>query len=177
VAVGDGEAAGPVAEASAGPVDPLTVEVEREALRAAVQRPQLAGADFDALPPDAFALPLHRTLRRAIADAGAVAAAPAGAAWVDAIRAAAPDDHHRALVGRLAVEPLRSTEEALPRYVGSLVLRVHELWVGRQLDTVMSRLRRTDAAAEPATVQPLQVELVRLEQQRRDLRERALGPA
>jgi DNA primase len=156
-------------------VDPVTREVERESLRAAVQHPELAGSTFDELPEEAFVLPVHRTLRAAIAKAGGCATADAGAGWVQAVSDACPDDHHRGLVTRLAVEPLTAPEGQLPRYVSSVVLRAHELWLARQLAAVKSKLQRTDLAEHPDDHQLLFAELMGLERRRRELHDRAFG--
>jgi DNA primase len=156
-------------------VDPMTRNVERESLRAAVQHPELAGSTFDELPDEAFVLPVHRTLRGAIAKAGGCASADGGAAWVQAVSDACPDDYHRGLVTRLAVEPLTAPEGQLPRYVSSVVLRAHELWLARQLAVVKSKLQRTDPAEHPDDYQLLFGELMGLERRRRELHDRAFG--
>jgi DNA primase len=156
-------------------VDPITREIERESLRAAVQHPDLAGSSFDELPEEAFLLPVHRTLRAAIAKAGGCAEEPGGPTWVQSIAEACPDEHHRGLVTRLAVEPLTSPEGQLARYVSSVVLRAHELWLARQLAVVKGKLQRTDPAEHPDDHQLLFAELMGLERRRRELHDRAFG--
>ena len=49
--------------------DPV-VEVEREALKLAVQRPALCGPEFDALGADAFTAPVHSAVFELIAACG-----------------------------------------------------------------------------------------------------------
>ncbi|MHB8340320.1 MAG: DNA primase, partial [Mycobacteriales bacterium] len=52
------------------PGDPLVLSVEREVLKAALQRPGLAGAVFDSLTPEAFTGPGYRAVRQVLARAG-----------------------------------------------------------------------------------------------------------
>jgi DNA primase len=81
----------------------------------------------------------------------------------------------RHLVTELAVEPVPADDDAMPRYVSSVVLRLHEMWVSRRLVGVKARLQRTDPEAETETYNRLFAELMALEKHRRDLRERGLG--
>ncbi|MGH8828675.1 MAG: DNA primase, partial [Jiangellaceae bacterium] len=81
----------------------------------------------------------------------------------------------RHVLTELAVEPAPADEAALPRYVESVVLRLHEVWVSRRLVGLKARLQRTDPAADPEAYNRLFGELMALEKHRRDLRERGLG--
>ena len=158
-----------------GDVDPQTLGLERDVLRVAVQRPALAGPAFDDLDPEAFLSPAYRALREAIAKAGGCATQGGGQAWADALVAAAPDDATRNLVAELSVEPAPADESSLPRYVESVVLRLHEVWVSRKLVTLKARLQRTDPSERTGAYNRLFGELMAMEKQRRDLRERGLG--
>src|SRR5439155_25592932 len=51
------------------PGDPV-IQVEREALKLAIQRPALCGPAFDAIEPAAFTAPRHAVIRNLIADCG-----------------------------------------------------------------------------------------------------------
>jgi DNA primase len=158
-----------------GDVDPQTLGLERDVLRVAVQRPALAGPAFDDLDPEAFLSPAYRALREAIAKAGGCATQGGGQAWADALVAAASDDATRNLVAELSVEPAPADEASLPRYVESVVLRLHEVWVSRKLVTLKARLQRTDPSERTGAYNRLFGELMAMEKQRRDLRERGLG--
>ncbi|MGH8838696.1 MAG: DNA primase [Jiangellaceae bacterium] len=158
-----------------GDVDPQTLGLERDVLRVAVQRPALAGPAFDDLDPEAFLSPAYRALREAIAKAGGCATQGGGQAWADALVAAAPDDATRNLVAELSVEPAPADEASLPRYVESVVLRLHEVWVSRKLVTLKARLQRTDPSERTGAYNRLFGELMAMEKQRRELRERGLG--
>jgi DNA primase len=89
--------------------------------------------------------------------------------------AAASDDATRNLVAELSVEPAPADEASLPRYVESVVLRLHEVWVSRKLVTLKARLQRTDPSERTGAYNRLFGELMAMEKQRRDLRERGLG--
>lgn len=158
-----------------GDVDPQILALERAVLRAAVQRPALAGPTFDDLEPEAFTSPVYRTVRDVIGKAGGCATQGGGPEWMAALLAAAPDDVARNVLTELAVEPAPADESALPRYTESVVLRLHEVWVSRRLVGVKARLQRSDPSADPEAYNRLFGELMGLEKHRRDLRERGLG--
>ncbi len=158
-----------------GDVHPAVLKLEREALKSAVQRPDLAGAFFDELQDDAFLSQVHRELHWAVAAAGGCKAAPEGPAWMQAVAERCPDDSHRRLLTQLAVESVASTPEQLPRYVDGVIARLHEAWVARRLVSVKAQLLRTDPA--DATYGAVFGELMSLEQRRRELRDRAIGGA
>jgi DNA primase len=94
---------------------------------------------------------------------------------VDALLAAAPDDAVRGMITELSVEPVPAGETELERYAQSLVLRLHEVWVSRQVVALKAKLQRTDPSAETDVYNRLFGELMALEKLRRDLRERGLG--
>jgi DNA primase len=156
-------------------VDPQILELERAALRVAIQRPALAGPQFDDLEPEAFLSPAYRALGETVRKAGGCATQGGGPAWIDALTTAAVDEASRLLVTELAVEPIPVDDAALPRYAESVVLRLHEVWVSRRLVTVKARLQRTDPSEQTAAYNRLFAELMTLEKHRRDLRERGLG--
>jgi len=158
-----------------GSVDPAVLTMEREGLKCALQRPDLAGPLFDGLAVEAFVSPVHRVVKQAIAAAGGCASASPDVTWVEAVSAPPPDEGYRRLVSAFAVDPVPSSDEALPRYVSEVVLRLHEQSVARQVAAVKGRLQRTDPAAQPDEYKRLRRELTGLEARRRDLRERALG--
>ena len=160
-----------------GDVDPQTLELERAALRVAVQRPALAGPTFDDLGAEAFLSPAYRAVRETVAKAGGCATQAGGHDWVEALLAAAPDDSARHIVTQLAVEAMPVDETAVQRYAGSVVLRLHEVWVSRQLVALKAKLQRTDPSAQVEVYNRLFGELMALEKHRRDLRERGIGAA
>jgi DNA primase len=157
--------------------DPV-VNVERQALKLAVQRPALCGPTFDALTPAVFTVPAHAAVSQLIAASGGVASARSAREWSDQLRAAAPDDKVRSFVTRLAVEPLEvagRTGEPDEKFAESVLARVEELAVSRDIATVKSRLQRLNPVAAQGEYNRMFGDLVALEQRRKVLSERASG--
>ncbi len=176
---------------SHGDVDPQTLAVEREVLKVALQHPALAAPLLHRIDSEAFRSPSYRALHEALTkvstvstaedhDTAAGAAPPRsgpayGPAWVEAVLAAAADDGVRQVARELSVEPVQVAADAVARYTESVVLRLHEMWVSRRLVSVKARLQRTDPEAQAGAYNRLFGELIELEQQRRQLREQAVG--
>jgi DNA primase len=163
------------AEPRIDPRDPV-VRVEREALECLLQLPHLVPAeDADGLSTQAFQVPAFRAVHHAVQAAGGIAAASRlpTQAWADAVRENAPQTVS-SLVTQLAVAPLPAdTEEALGRYVTSVVLRIVEMELGRKIATLRSRMQRTPPD-DPGLLDLLG-ELTRAETRRRELRDRMTG--
>ncbi len=162
------------AGAQGDPNDPV-VQVAREALKLAIQRPALAGPMFDALERDVFRAPVHAGVYDAVRAAGGAAAGSGGAEWVTRVREEAADDTVRTLVTELAVEPPHSDGDADERYATAILARLEELWASRGIAELKSRLQRLNPVEQEQEYNKLFGELVALEQQRRVLRERAAG--
>ena len=148
---------------------------EREVLNAALQHPELAGAEFDGLTPDEFTVPAYAAVRVAMLQAGGTSASgvvsASGEGWIERVRAAAPDDAIRGLVTELTVEALRSRGPADERYVGELMKRVRIRTVDRRIAEVRPRLQRMNPVQQTEDYNKLFGELVALEQYRRGLSE------
>jgi DNA primase len=157
--------------------DPV-IQLERETLKLAVQRPALCGPAFDALGAECFTAPVHGSVFGLIAQCGGAGSAAGGREWAERLRAAAPDDRARGFVTRLAVEPLRaprSDGEADARYADAVLARVEELAVSRQIAVIKSRLQRKSPVEETAAYNRMFGDLVSLEQRRKVLSDRAAG--
>jgi DNA primase len=156
--------------------DERALLVDREALKTALQLPQLSGAAFDELPAEAFDHPAYRAVSVAMqAAGGAVSGADEPAErWVARVLESAANDNVRSVVTELAVEPLRVDGEPDARYVDEQIGWLQERMVQRQVAEVRSRLQRIDPT-EADEYQKVFGELVGLEQRRRLLRERAAG--
>jgi DNA primase len=155
------------------PRDP-TLWPQREALKAALQYPALAGPVFDSLSVDSFTHPGYAAVRAAIESAGGTSAGLTGAEWIDAVR------RHAAtaggLVSELGVETIRiDDDDKLPRYIGGVMARLQEVWVGRQIAEVKSRLQRMSPIEQGDEYHTLFGELVAMEAYRRSLLEQASG--
>ncbi len=167
-------APGAVGEAAYDPSDPV-VQVEREALKLAVQRPGLCGPEFDALGPEAFSVPVHAAVFRLIAESGGTIMAGSGREWSARLRDEAPNDRARAFITRLAVEPPNLYGEPDVRYVDVVLARVGELAVSREIASVKSKLQRMNPVQQQVPYNQLFGDLVGLEQRRKALLDRAAG--
>jgi DNA primase len=157
--------------------DPVA-NLERQALKLAVQRPALCGPAFDALGAAEFTVAVHVAARDLIAACGGVTSAGSPREWAERLRAAAPSDPARAFMTRLAVEPLQvpgANGEPDPRYADGVLARLEELAISRQIATVKSRLQRMSPVDEQAAYNRLFGDLVALEERRKPLMERAAG--
>jgi len=159
------------------PADPV-MQVEREALKLAVQRPALCGPAFDAIDVSAFTAAPHAAVRNLIAACGGARGAGSGREWAARLRDAAPDDRARAFVTQLAVEALRvprADGEPDARYADAILARVEELAVSRNIAVVKSRLQRLSPVDGQSDYNRIFGDLVALEQRRKALMERAAG--
>lgn len=147
--------------------------VEREALKLAIQLPGLAGPYFDAVDESPYGHPLHAEIRKAITAAGGASVASGGPVWISAVTDSCADLGAQALVGELAVEPLRMNGEPEPRYVELTLARVQLPLVTEQVNTLKSRLQRVNPVEEKDLYMKLFGELISLEQYARSLREQA----
>jgi DNA primase len=157
--------------------DPV-VNLERQALKLAIQRPALCGPVFDTLQKDDFSVPVHGSVRDLIAGCGGVAAAGTAREWAARLIDAAPNDRAREFVTRLAVEPVetpRADGEADARYTEEVLARVAELAVSRQISTLKSRLQRLNPTDGQSDYNRTFGDLVALEQRRKALLDRASG--
>ena len=157
--------------------DPV-INLERQALKLAVQRPALCGPAFDTLTADVFSAPVHASVQELIAGCGGVAGAGAAREWVARLRDAAPNDRAREFVTRLAVEPIevpRTDGEPDARYADAVLARVEEFSVRREITVVKSRLQRLSPVEETAGYNRMFGDLVSLEQRRKVLSDRAAG--
>ncbi|MGB3697696.1 MAG: DNA primase [Gordonia sp. (in: high G+C Gram-positive bacteria)] len=147
---------------------------QREALKAALQYPAIAGTVFDSLPGECFTDPSYLAIREAIAQAGGAASGLGGAAWVDAVHHLVIDDPAVApLVTELAVEPLPVEDDRISQYISSVLARSQEIWVGSQIADIKSKLRRMSPGNDPDAYNALFGDLVALESYRRSLLEQA----
>ncbi len=166
---------GPVPAASRpDPRDP-TLWPQREALKAALQYPALAGPVFDALTVESFTHPGYAAVRTAIGAAGGVAAGLTGAQWIETVREQAGAPAVEGLTTELGVETIKVDEDRLPRYIGGVLARLQEVWVGRQVAEIKSRLQRMSPVEQGEDYHAMFGDLVALEAYRRSLLEQASG--
>jgi DNA primase len=176
------DAASPVrgrrAAPPAPPKDEPRLHLQREALKAALQLPAVAGPAYDELPEQVFTHPAFALVHRAVQAAGGVSGGRDGSSWLDAVRAQA-NEETRKLVSELAVEPLElprrnaSQDEVEARYVGSVIAGVRLALVEAQVAELKSRLQRTNPMEDADAYHQIFGDLVPLEQYRIALREKA----
>jgi DNA primase len=155
--------------------DPV-LQIEREALKLAVQRPALCGPVFDALGAACFTAPVHAAAFEIVIGCGGAGSAAGGRQWVERLRNAAGDDQLRGFMTQLAVEPLqapRADGEPDPRYASEVLGRIEELAVSRQIAQIKSRLQRMNPVTEQAEYHRMFGDLIALEQRHRVLIEPA----
>lgn len=167
--------------ASATNARPLTADPrlwpQREALKAALQYPGIAGTVFDSLPLQCFTEPAYATIRSAMSDIGGTTSGMGGAEWVDAVHSRVDDPVLGGLVTELAVESMPVSEANTPRYISSVLARLQEVWVGAQIADIKSKLRRMAPGEDPDGYNAVFGDLVALEAYRRSLLEQAVDPA
>ena len=155
--------------------DPV-VNVERQALKLAMQRPALCGPAFDQLPASVFTVPAHAAVRDLIAACGGVTPVQSARDWAEQLRAAAPNDTARSFVTRLIVEPIEAPgqlAEPDARYAEAVLARVEELAVSREIADIKRRLQRLSPVTEQAEYNRLFGDLVALEQRKKVVGEHA----
>jgi DNA primase len=155
--------------------DPL-VQLERQVLQLAVQRPGLCGPEFDALGVEAFSAPAHQGVFTLIAACGGTAGARGSVReWAARLRDEAPNERAQSFVTALAVEPPVITGEPDARYADTLLARIGEIAVSREIAAIKARLQRMNPLEDQVRYNRLYGDLIGLEQRRRALVERAAG--
>ena len=141
-----------------------------------MQYPALAGPVFDALTVESFTHPGYAAVRAAIAAAGGTSAGLSGAQWIEAVREQTASPAAANLVNELGADAFRvEDEEKLPRYIGGVLARLQEVWVGRQIAEVKSKLQRMSPVEQSDDYHALFGDLVAMEAYRRSLLEQASG--
>ena len=79
------------------------------------------------------------------------------------------------LISELGVESIQVDEDKLPRYIGGVLARLQEVWMGRQIAEVKSKLQRMSPIEQGDEYHALFGDLVAMEAYRRSLLEQASG--
>ena len=162
------------AAARPDPRDP-TLWPQREALKSALQYPALAGPVFDTLTVESFTHPGYAAVRAAIDAAGGTSTGITGAQWIDAVRQHTTSSLTAGLINELGVESVAVDDERLPRYIAGVLARLQEVWMGRQIAEVKSKLQRMSPIEQGDEYHALFGDLVAMEAYRRSLLEQASG--
>lgn len=170
-------AAAPGAETGAARPDPRdpTLWPQREALKSALQYPALAGPVFDSLTVESFTHPGYAAVRAAIDAAGGTSTGVTGAEWIDGVRQQTTSALTAGLIHELGVEAIQVDDDKLPRYIAGVLARLQEVWMGRQIAEVKSKLQRMSPIEQGDEYHALFGDLVAMEAYRRSLLEQASG--
>jgi DNA primase len=156
------------------PRDP-TLWPQREALKSALQYPAFAGPVFDTLTVESFTHPGYAAVRAAIDAAGGTSTGVTGAQWIEAVRHQTTSTLTAGLINELGVEAVAVEDDKLPRYIAGVLARLQEVWMGRQIAEVKSKLQRMSPIEKGDEYHALFGDLVAMEAYRRSLLEQASG--
>ncbi|MGO9385799.1 MAG: DNA primase [Mycobacterium sp.] len=152
-----------------------TLWPQREALKSALQYPALAGPVFDSLTVESFTHPGYAAVRAAIEAAGGTSTGVTGAEWIEAVRRQTTSALTAGLISELGVEAIKVDDEKLPRFIAGVLARLQEVWMGRQIAEVKSKLQRMSPIEQGDEYHALFGDLVAMEAYRRSLLEQASG--
>ena len=144
-------------------------QLEREALKALLQRPVVIGSLTASIGPEDFSHPAYRAIWALIAAAGGVVTGSGDSQWVTTVSARCTDARLLPLLTALAVEPIR-TRDADAVYVREIVSRLREATLARRIAEAHSRLQRADPSDLDAYF-AVAGEVSALEAERRALRD------
>ena len=151
-----------------------TLKAEREALKLALQQPDLVAAAYQQVQAESFTEPAYAQIHRAIDAAGGPTMDRTGPVWVDAVREQLPAGPLRTLVGELAVDrPEWPSDQVEGRYAGAILARLAERVALIEERNLHSALQRAEAAGEPERVRELLAQLIEVANYRRALSDRA----
>ncbi|MBQ1084232.1 DNA primase [Nocardiopsis sp. B62] len=163
----------PTPDAQAAPYDlnDFSLQRERQALKLAVQHPNLARG-FDNLAEGDFTVSQHRAMFQLIREQGGVTAAVADMEkWALTLRDAAPNDFQRDFVTRLGVEEIEFYGELDVHFARELLGTIKTHSINRSESNLKSELHRIDQTSQPEEHNRIFVELMQLGQQKRALLE------
>lgn len=146
---------------------------EREGLKILTQIPHLVADLVDDIHDNDFSHPAARAIVSTMQDIGF--AQHPDATWVPRLSDALPSDDLRRIVSVAANEPLASTDRSAEAAARSLLLTLQYRTVSRRIDEVKSKLQRTNPIEQLEEYNRQFGELIALEQQARQVRDRALG--
>ncbi len=154
--------------------DAALLQLEREALKLAVQAPSSVAPIFDELDEEVFTHDEHRQVHEAVRKAGGVSSAVAGELWVARVLEHATDDALRRIVTALAVEAPR-TDWELVRYGQVTLSQLQMHAVTRRVVELKGRLQRINPVEESELYNRTYGELIALEKTVRAFREKGIN--
>ena len=153
--------------------DVALIQLEREAMKLAVQAPTTVAPIFDELHDEVFTDAGLRQVQETVRKVGGVTAAVGGEAWVGRLLQACPDDAVRSLVTALAVEELL-TDWEFERYAELTLTQLQMHAATRRVVELKGRLQRINPVEEAELYTRTYAELIGLERTARAFRERGI---
>ena len=148
----------------------IILEVERGTLRLMVRAPEAFEQGWNDTAVDDFTHPAYRAIFEAILAAGTPASD-----WPQPVVQAAADPTAVQVIAALATEPLM--RPASPTYAAEYVAKLKLLSVSRTIANLKSKWQRTNPVDDQPSYNRMFATLLEFEKQRRELTERAAGPA
>jgi DNA primase len=146
-------------------------EVEVEALKLLVQRPDLCTGRFASLGSDSFTKPTHRKVFEMIAEAWGKSSTEAGVSTLVSMAHERPGgDVLGRLLAALAVDPPKAGVEPDHEYAERIFLRLEEFSLKRRADVVRKELERLNPLKSRGDHEALFEQLLTLEGARRRAR-------
>ena len=145
--------------------DPLLM-LEREVLKAKLQVNELA-LQWSDIEANAFSYPPYQALRSQIDSLPEMN--------VSSLLERTEDERLRALITELIVEPIRTDGEVSERYVASIIARLREVALSREIAEIKSTLQRINPVEEADRYNEIFGALVAKEAQKRAQRDLAIG--
>ena len=145
--------------------DPVLM-LEREVLKAKLQANELATA-WPEIEENAFTYQPYAILRRQIDSLPEMSIA--------SLLERTEDEQLRALITELTVEPIRTDREVSERYVASIIARLREVALSRDIAEIKSTLQRINPVDEPDKYGATFQDLVTKEAKKRAQHEVAVG--
>lgn len=145
--------------------DPLLM-LEREVLKSKLQVGELA-SNWVEIESNAFSYPAYAELRSKIDSLPDMN--------ISSLLERTENESLRALITELTVEPIRTDGEVSERYVASIIARLREVALGRDIAEIKSTLQRINPVEEADRYTEIFGDLVAKEAQRRAQKELAIG--
>ncbi len=150
--------------------DAAQLQLEREALKLAVQSPVSVTPIFDVLDDEVFLDEANKLVQETVRKAGGVAGAVGGEPWVAQLLAAAADDAVRSALMTLAVEaPL--TDWELDRYAEVTLNQLQMHSATRRVTDLKGKLQRINPVEDTEVYNRTYADLIRMEATVRAFRE------
>lgn len=168
----------PVAAPARAPMADLRdprFSIERELLKLVIQHSGLIGRSIEPVEIGDFSHPAYRAVWEAVLASGGPGAGAGDPGWAARMRHNVANPIVSSAISELGVEPVRSSGEPTEAYVNAHVWRLRELAVLRRIADLKSRLQRTSPEGQTEEYNRMFGDLVALEQERRNLRDKAVG--